>query len=442
MRVCLFEDHRVPDLEPLTLTRPVFDLLCGLTSLAAKQYRCFAAHGHGALVRPHLAEVCRLGPSPGAINDLAWLRAGPTALVNGRWLPPAAGLRQTDAADGYWVGLVDDEVACAVVGPEHLAACSVNTIDDCLAAWKATLPCRPAGGRLFRYLWEIVACNGEQVIRDWESRQMGNGEWGMGNERPDPPFPIPHSPFPIAVVGPRTRLAIDPEARLEPMVVADTTGGPVVVERGAVVTAFTRLEGPCCVGAGTQVLGAKVRAGTTLGPECRIGGEVEASIVQGHSNKYHDGFLGHAYVGEWVNLGAGTQNSDLRNDYGEVNVAVNGRLVRTGQTKVGCFLGDHTKTALGTLLNTGTNVGAFCNLLPPGLLPRYIPSFSRWWNGVLTENGEIEPLLQTAAEVMRRRGHTLTAAHAALYRTLFEQTAAQRQQALRDTEQRRLRRSA
>ena len=110
--------------------------------------------------------------------------------------------------------------------------------------------------------------------------------------------------------------------------------------------------------------GGKIRAGTTLGPDCRIGGEVEASIVQGHSNKYHDGFLGHAYVGEWVNLGAGTQNSDLRNDYGEVTVTVNGRLVRTGQTKVGCFLGDHTKTGLGTLLNTGTSVGVFCNLLP------------------------------------------------------------------------------
>ena len=100
--------------------------------------------------------------------------------------------------------------------------------------------------------------------------------------------------------------------------VADTTGGPVVIDREAVVTAFTRLEGPCYIGPRTQVHGAKIRAGTTLGPDCRIGGEVEASIVQGHSNKYHDGFLGHAYLGEWVNLGAGTQNSDLRNDYGEV----------------------------------------------------------------------------------------------------------------------------
>jgi UDP-N-acetylglucosamine diphosphorylase/glucosamine-1-phosphate N-acetyltransferase len=424
MRVCLFEDSGATELEPLALTRPVFDLLCGLTSLAARQYRHFAASCPGALVRPHLAEVCRQG-APRPINDLTWLRAGPTVMVNGRWLPPGP----SGVADGPCVALVGDEVAYAVVGPEQLADCSPNTINDCLASWKAALPHRPAGGRLFRHLWEIVAHNGEQIVRDWQAQ-------------PKKTETQAHPSYPLAVVGPRERLVIDPEARVEPMVVADTTRGPVVLDRGAVVTAFTRLEGPCCVGPGTHVLGAKVRAGTTLGPECRIGGEVEASIVQGHSNKYHDGFLGHAYVGEWVNLGAGTHNSDLRNDYGEVSVTVNGRVVGTGQTKVGCFLGDHTKTGLGTLLNTGTNAGVFCNLLPGGLLPKYIPSFGSWWNGALAENGEVHRLLQTAGEVMRRRGCTLTEARAALYRTLFEKTAAERRRALVEAEQRRLRRSA
>jgi UDP-N-acetylglucosamine diphosphorylase/glucosamine-1-phosphate N-acetyltransferase len=209
-----------------------------------------------------------------------------------------------------------------------------------------------------------------------------------------------------------------------------------------VVTAFTRLEGPCFVGPRTQVHGAKIRAGTTLGPDCRVGGEVEASIVQGHSNKYHDGFLGHAYVGEWVNLGAGTHNSDLRNDYGPVRVTVNGRTVHTGQTKVGCFLGDHTKTGLGTLLNTGANAGVFCNLLPGGLLPKYVPSFASWWDGALADRADLAALLRTAAQVMTRRGQECTETHAALYRLLFEQTAAERRRAVREAEVRALRRSA
>jgi UDP-N-acetylglucosamine diphosphorylase/glucosamine-1-phosphate N-acetyltransferase len=244
------------------------------------------------------------------------------------------------------------------------------------------------------------------------------------------------------VVGPEEGLLLDPTAQLEPLVVCDTTRGPVLIGREAVVTAFSRLEGPCSIGPQTHVLGAKVRAGTTLGPNCRIGGEVEASIIHGHSNKYHDGFLGHSYVGEWVNLGAGTHNSDLRNDYGEVTVPIAGRPVATCLTKVGCFLGDHTKTGLGTLLNTGTNVGVFCNLLPGGLLPKYVPSFCSWWSETLVDNADLSPLLQTATEVMHRRGCTLTEAHTALYRRLYDQTAAERRWTVREAELRCLRRSA
>jgi UDP-N-acetylglucosamine diphosphorylase/glucosamine-1-phosphate N-acetyltransferase len=425
MRVCLFEDPEVADLEPLTLTRPVFDLLCGQTSLGAKQCRFFAARERAVLVRPHLAEMVRLTrPADLAVNDRAWLGAGPVVLVNGRWLPPAPPAAPLDLK-APCVGLAGGEVAFVVLGPEESARCCPLPPEECRRTWQV-LPQVPAGGRLLRHLWEVVDENAGQITLDW---RLGTGGAGDPGER-------------LAVVGPRAWLVVDPTARVEPFVVADTRGGPVVIDREATVTAFSRLEGPCYIGPGTQVHGAKIRAGTTLGPQCRIGGEVEASIVQGHSNKYHDGFLGHAYVGEWVNLGAGTQNSDLRNDYGEVRVTVNGRLVRTGRSKVGCYLGDHTKTGLGALLNTGTNAGAFCNLLPGGgLLPRHIPSFGIWSSGRLAENADLPGLLETAARVMSRRGQELTETHAALYRAVFEQTASARQ-ALREGGQRRLRRSA
>ena len=422
MRVCLFEDRSVLDLEPLSLTRPAFDLLCGLSSLADKQRRYFAAASTGALVRPHLADVCRINSPELAVNDLAWLRAGPTVLVNARWLPPAGTAVHFEAP---CVALVDDEVAYAVLGPEHLVYCSANTLDDCVATWKATLPHRTAGGRLFRHPWEVVEESPRRAVADWEQA----------------PVEYPPAAAPLALLGPGHRLAVSPTARVEPFVVADTTQGPVVIGAGAVVTSFTRLEGPCFVGAGTHLLGARVRS-CTIGPHCRIGGEVECSIIQGYSNKAHDGFLGHAYVGEWVNLGAGTQCSDLRNDYGEVRVSVGGVRVRTGQTKVGCFLGDHTKTAIGTLLNTGTSAGAFCQLLPGGLLPRYLPSFASWWNGAIADRAEVAALLSTAATVMRRRGKEFTGVHAALNRTVFEQTAAERRRTVREAEVRRLRRSA
>ncbi len=253
----------------------------------------------------------------------------------------------------------------------------------------------------------------------------------------------PVTATPPALVGPMENLWIEPDAILDPYVVADTTQGPVIIDAHAHVTAFSRLEGPCYVGPHTQVRGAKIRAGTTLGPQCRVGGEVEASIIHGNSNKYHEGFLGHSYVGEWVNLGAGTHNSDLRNDYGEVTLTIHGQPVASGQTKVGCFLGDHTKTGLGTLLNTGTSVGAFCNLLPAGrFAPKSVPSFMNWWNGSLREGFEMDRLMNTASQVMQRRGQTLTDAHIALYYCIRQETAFERRRVMRESEQRALRRSA
>jgi UDP-N-acetylglucosamine diphosphorylase/glucosamine-1-phosphate N-acetyltransferase len=308
--------------------------------------------------------------------------------------------------------------------PAHHADCAWESIDACLEQWKSSLPQVPAAGSLIRHGWDLIELNSEQLCRD-----VARFEPCSFNTN-------------AAIVGPRERLYLDAAARVEPMVLLDTTRGPIRIERDATVMAFSRLEGPCYVGPRSQVKGGSLRGGVTLGPDCRIGGEVEASIIHGHSNKAHDGFLGHSYVGEWVNLGAGTQNSDLRNDYGEVSVTIAGRRVPTGMTKAGCLIGDHTKSGLGALVNTGANIGAFCNLLPGGLLPRYMPSFCSWWNAALAANDDFPALLETARTIMARRDVTLTAAHEKLYRHLFEQLAGEQRRVLREAEMRRLRRSA
>lgn len=214
----------------------------------------------------------------------------------------------------------------------------------------------------------------------------------------------------------------------------------MLVAEQAEIQSFTRLEGPCYIGPGTVVMAAKIRA-SSIGPMCRVGGEIEASVIQGFSNKCHDGFLGHSFLGEWVNIGAGTQTSDLRNDYAIANVRIKGRRIVTGLTKVGSFLGDHTKTGLNTLLNTGTVVGAFCQLLPSGTyLPKTIPPFCTTKDGELAEQRDIGLLLETARKVMSRRRRDLSDAQAAVYRWLYEKRPAQLLQ-LQETEQRRLRRT-
>jgi UDP-N-acetylglucosamine diphosphorylase/glucosamine-1-phosphate N-acetyltransferase len=425
MHLCLFEE-RAEQFEPLSLTRPIFDLRCGITRLADKQTQHFAATDYGVWIRPLLAELYRSEHPERPVNDLAWLQSHDVILVNGRWLPP---VEVQAPPTGPCAGIAEGAVAFVCVSRQHLQALTANNLPDLLQHWQATLPTQPAGGQLASHAWNLIEHNAQQIGFDF-------ARLGIGQR-------LGKSSAHLAAIGPPELLWIDPTARVEPMVVVDTTQGPVVIDHHAVVTAFTRLEGPCYIGPRTQVFGAKIRGGTTLGPQCRVGGEVEASILHGYTNKYHDGFLGHSYLGEWVNLAAGTHNSDLRNDYGEVSVVVRGQSVRTGQSKVGCFLGDHTKTGLGTLLNTGTNIGAFCSLLPAGrYAPRYVPSFTSWWQGALTEAFTLDQSLTTAQLAMKRRDVELTAAHRELYRRLHEETAAERQRVLRESEQRPLRRSA
>ena len=212
----------------------------------------------------------------------------------------------------------------------------------------------------------------------------------------------------------------------------------MIVSAGAVIQPFTRVEGPCFIGRDTQLFRANLRGGVSVGHNCRIGGEVEQSIVHGYSNKYHEGFLGHAYVGEWVNLGAITSNSDLRNDYGEVFVPLGGDPVATGHAKVGCFIGDHTRTGLGSMLNTGTVLGVMCNVLPAGpLLPKFVPSFAAVLYGRVAPGFPLEQMFATARIVTGRRGRPFSELDEQLYLDLYEQTRLERERAFQRAHDRR-----
>jgi UDP-N-acetylglucosamine diphosphorylase/glucosamine-1-phosphate N-acetyltransferase len=423
MKICVFEDRAVINLQPLTLTRPAFDLRCGATSLLEKQQRFFAAGPTAALVRPELADLCRLQHPGLRVNDPAWPEGNDrelVALVNARWLAPGAVFSFSGQPE---VGLVGKQVAWMA-----LPACEVRGLAADNLGWHLErrceeLPRREVGGAMMAYPWDLVEHNARALEEDF--RQAG---------------PVGPPPAGLTLIGSAERLRIDPAAHIEPMVVLDTTKGPVTIERGAVVQAFSRIEGPCHVGPDTHLLAARVR-GSSFGPQCRIGGEVEASIVHGHSNKAHDGFLGHSYLGEWVNFGAGTQTSDLRTDYGSVRLVLDGRSVDSGLMKVGSFVGDHTKTSLNALFNTGSLVGPFGLLLASGtLLPRVLPAFCQVAHGRIEERNDLRGMFATAATVMARRGREWTAEHAELAFFLYEATAGQRRQALREGEQRRLRR--
>jgi hypothetical protein len=187
------------------------------------------------------------------------------------------------------------------------------------------------------------------------------------------------------------------------------------------------------------VFGGNVRAGTSVGPNCRLGGEVSASVLLANSNKSHEGYLGHSYIGEWVNLGAGTHVSDLRNDYADIPVVVNGRAIDSSLSKVGAFVGDHVKAGVGCRLNAGSNIGPFAQLLPCGpLLPKYVPAFCTVDHGRLIDCADPRPLFDAADRVTARRGEEFTVLHRALFRGLYERGASGRRTAIHESELQRL----
>jgi len=188
-------------------------------------------------------------------------------------------------------------------------------------------------------------------------------------------------------------------AWVEPGVVFDVRQGVVVLEEGVQVKSGTRLEGPLFVGPGTQLLGGAIRH-SAIGPQCRVHGEVASSVFTGYANKSHDGFLGHSVVGQWANLGAGTITSNLKNTYGEIRLDLPGGRRPTGRSNLGTLFGDHVKTAIGTLLSTGSVLGTGANIVGAPV-PRWVPPFA--WGVDCKERLDGEGFLTIAKRVMPRR---------------------------------------
>ncbi|HEX5634234.1 MAG TPA: hypothetical protein VFX50_13435, partial [Gemmatimonadales bacterium] len=271
------------------------------------------------------------------------------------------------------------------------------------------LPALAVDAEFVTWPWDLLARNPGAIAEDLAGMAAG----------------VKGSVHRLACLESPERISVEEGAVVGPFAVLDASDGPIRIGRGARVGAHTHVRGPCVVGEGTQLLGGSVSA-TTFGPECRVAGEVEACVWQGHGNKRHHGFVGHSLLGPWVNLGALTTTSDLKNNYGPVRVWVDGHEVDTGSPKVGSFVGAHVKTGIGTLLPTGASVGTAANLFGGGrFAPKAVAPFA-WWDGASLAEHEIERCVATARIACSRRSRTLTPAAEAALRALHGATAAER----------------
>ncbi len=221
------------------------------------------------------------------------------------------------------------------------------------------------------------------------------------------------------VLGDPAALALR-DAAVEPGVVFDLRGGPVVLESGAEVRAGTRLEGPLWVGANAHVLGGPVR-GSAIGPRTNVRGEVSNCVFLGYANKAHDGFVGHSVIGRWANLGAGTITSNLKNTYGRVRLDVAGTPLDTGLQFLGSLIGDHAKTAIGTLLATGTVIGTGANVFDAVRPPKYVPPFA--WGATGSARLSRDGFLKIVERVLPRRDVVVDEATRALLGRIYDWAA-------------------
>ena len=401
----VFEDEGLAGFGPLTLLRHVSLLRWGTRRLL------------GALV----------GKIPNATDVVIWGRQelsgvtrdatgrpynekvhGPAFLVSARAKPSEALFSLASKPEPF-VAHSGGELVAARLDSVPLRPGVVRKADLKLArrGERTSLP----PGSLFRGYWDLIESNGLAI-----AEQAKHFEEQLA---------LPRN---VEVRGPLSNVMVDAGAEIEGHVTLDAKLGPVIVEGGATVESFSRVMGPCYIGPKTRISSALIGGGTSIFESCKVGGQVENSVIMPYTNKAHHGYVGDSYVGSWVNLGAGSTFSNLKNTYGNVRLNAGGKKVDTGMLKLGPAVGDMAKLSIGALVYAGKGVGTGSHV--SGVASDDVPSFTFFDSG---QGKKVELLLESVLEtqrrMMERRGMTLSRNEEALIRRTFAATAGERAKA-------------
>ncbi len=397
MNLVLFEDAIVDRLWPITLTRPAFAITCGGTRLLD----LLTASGLGKVVchvRPHLRTL-QYTDCPGTLLEGKKV-AGPAMFINARLVPSFANLeklRTLPASAKEGVILHGSSIVAAWTSGDAPLANPVDVASSIEALHlpqvkNIELPVFDFPHDVIRHHLATFADNLAHLAKSGPYNQTSDG------------------------------LFLGENVRVAHHVVVDTRPGPIVIEAGASIGPFAYLRGPVYIGRESKINEhAAIKEGTCLGHTTKVGGEVSCSIIEPLTNKQHHGYLGHSYVGSWVNIGAGTSNSDLKNTYGPINMTVRGQKVATGLQFVGCFVGDYAKTAINTSIFTGKTIGVASMLY--GVVTTNVPSFVNYAKS-LGQNSEapVDIVLAMQARMFNRRKILPRPCDVELLRSVYEMT--------------------
>ena len=415
-QICIFEDDHFTQFLPLVHFRPVYALRCGIFSLKEKILRAYPSANITIQCRKSLALCIKFRKPQFAVNEIP---ATECLFINGRVLADQNLAKKISLmAKQDIVYVFHDQVIAARVSGTNLERVRKNLLSPFSLSTFDGLPRIEIDIETVSYPWDLIQKNGTQIVKDFESiiKKAGKKQSHIRGKV--------HSG--VHLLG-KKNIIIENGAVIGPGSVIDAKAGPVYIGKNVKVFPQSTIIGPACILDGSSVkVGAQIYENTTIGPVCKVGGEIEGSIIHSYSNKQHAGFLGHSYLGSWVNLGAGTNNIDLKNNYSKVKVQVGTEQIDTGLSFVGLIMGDHSKSAISTTFNTGTVVGVCCNIFGVGFPPKYIPSFS--WCGArepfIVYN--IEKAINLARLVMARRNIGLIDIEADLFREVFNSTVEER----------------
>jgi len=386
MQLILFDDHSRENLLPLTFTRPGSDIRVGILTIADKWEQELGISS-STLTVDYLQ-----GKYP-------CITAEDNLLVNGILLPNSqliAAIRDL----GQEQALVREGVLLAVrtgkAGAENFE----------FGKWMNKGTEYGETVSLVDQPWKIFELNGQEIEADFErltrNRESGQLSSTVRVDRPAYVF-------------------VEPGFQGENFTL-NASRGPVYLGKDSEIMEGSVIRGPFALCEGSVVkMGAKIYGPTTLGPFCKVGGEINNSVLQANSNKSHDGFLGNSVIGEWCNLGADTNNSNLKNNYGEVKIwnYASRDFVGTGRQFCGLIMGDHSKCGINTMFNTGTVVGVSANIFGPDFPPTFIPSFSWGGSGGFTEY-KLKKAMETASLVVERRELELSRDDRAILEYIFQ----------------------
>jgi len=391
MNYILFEDSEVSNLNPFTLNHASFEIRCGVYSNLERVHNLLSSQDKLYLiVRKEIEDIIR--------------ERYPELIVNPKIIPAGLFLN----ASTIWnENLIKNfAVNKSYSSNNNLIAINRNIsteLSDFNELLKNSIQVTlDVDAVHLNYLWDSIFIISDIILED-SKKISSSSNYNIDS---------------TVIINNKNNVIINENVQINSGVILDASKGPIILDRNVVIDIGALIKGPAYIGENSKInLGAKLRGNISIGPVCKIGGELEDVIIQGYTNKQHDGYLGHSFLGEWINIGANTNNSDLKNNYSNIRINISKDLeINTLKQFLGVLIGDYTKTGISTMLNSGTFIGIGANIFGSEFQPKYINSF-KWGKDSKTD---FEKFIETCSKVKDRRNKKLSNIEISLLKDIYE----------------------